>query len=414
MIFNNICGANGNRTSVRRKRLIINDKRISFSLHSEQILFSTTAKKSSIMNIKLYQGAKGNYCLYVTNSSKDRFRVQTNFSKFTEAESKRVKLEKLLPLSKAQVQAFLSDQPIDEAGKNRFSTTIKRFVSKTELESQWTYSTVMHFRGLERRIVRQFGDLFIEDMCNEDWLYSYISWRGRNTINTTLQKEVKSLRQFFKWVEYNGLCDCKSILKVRPKFKKASRPNVVFLNRDELRQLAEADIDTPYLIKARDLFLFSCMTGLRYSDTQRIGRSNVTGRTLRFTTKKTDDTLTIPLNDISYSILEKYDYKLPKMENQVINRFLKELCRRAAIDTPTTVIHYKGSSRIEVTGPKWQFVSTHSARKSFVSNSLMLGVPVPTVMSCTGHKSYQVMQAYVAVADEAKQAAVQSLQNFFS
>lgn len=364
------------------------------------------------MNIRIYQATKGNYCFYVTNTSTDRFRVSSNITSPKEAEKTRVKLEKMLPLTKCQVQAFLTGGDIKDADKHYFDDFIQKFMLKTGMESQWEYATVQHFRCLRNRIRKHWDRLEVEQM-DEDWLYTYIKWRTATALNTTLSKEVKSIKQVMRFIQKQGF-DCSSILNASPKFKKASRPNVVFLTRAELKKLQEAELSTPYLERTRDMFLFCCYTGMRYSDMQKVDSSCISGGNLRFVTKKTNDTLSIPVNSLIEGILAKYGGKMPQMENQVYNRFIKTLCKEAGIDSPTTEIHYRGAARIEETQPKWKLISSHSARKTFVSNALMSNIPVTTVMSFTGHHSYQSMQSYIAVADEAKVEAMKILEGVFA
>lgn len=361
------------------------------------------------MNVRIYQNSKEQFCFYVSNSATDRFRVPSSITNQVDAEEKRIQLEKLLPLSKKQVTIILNGGNLHNTNKNLFSIIFENFLRKTDLEAQWTYNTLKHFEGLKTKINDHWGHIYIEDMCNEDWLYSYVSYRQTAAINTTIAKEVKSLKQFFRYVHKIGLCDCSSLINAKVRLKKASKPNVIYLTKDELKKLETCEFGTDYLTKTRDIFLFSSMTGLRYSDAQSIGKSNLIGRTIRFTTQKTDDTLNIPLNDVAFNILAKYDYKLPRISNQVLNRFVKEMCKQAGIDHPTTIIHYRGCKRIEVTKPKYELVSTHSARKSFVSNLLMSGVPIPVIMRMTGHSSYDVMKCYVGVDDFELTSAVNKI-----
>lgn len=365
------------------------------------------------MNVRTYTNTKNEYCFFITNSAKDRFRVSTNITNLDEAEKKRKEIENALPLSKKQVKFLLLGKQEYKDTTNTFDTLIFDFMKKSEIECAWEYSTLKHFMSLRKRMNRLFPDIKVQEM-DEDWLYTYISIRQKTSINTTIQKEVKSIKQVMRYVQKKGVCDCNSILSATPKFKKSSMPNVVFLSKSELIKLSKATMPNDYLEKTRDLFLFGCFTGMRFSDVQKFRLSNIDGDKIRFTTKKTNDTLTIPINSVVMSIINKYDGCLPKMTNQVMNRFVKQMCRVAKIDAPTTEIHYRGSQRIEETKPKWEFITSHSARKTFVSNALMLGVPTSVVMSMTGHHSFQSLQAYVSVADQAKREATKMMESIFS
>ncbi len=56
--------------------------------------------------------------------------------------------------------------------------------------------------------------------------------------------------------------------------------------------------------------------------------------------------------------------------------------------------------------PKYALIGTHTARRTFISNALMMGIPVNVVMQFTGHSDYKAMKPYIAIADRAKSEAM--------
>ena len=111
------------------------------------------------------------------------------------------------------------------------------------------------------------------------------------------------------------------------------------------------------------------------------------------------------LNDHARAILAKYeglDKPLPAMAEQRLNRTLKEVCKQAGIDAPVTRLRYSGSQRIEETIPKYEAVSSHIGRHTFVVQALTLGIPSEVIRKFTGHKSEKTMRPYVAIADTLK------------
>ncbi len=88
------------------------------------------------------------------------------------------------------------------------------------------------------------------------------------------------------------------------------------------------------------------------------------------------------------------------IENQKTNEYLKELCLLAGINQTITVSRYKGAQRIEFTKPKYEFISTHCARRTFVTLSLEFGVRPELVMAVTGHKSYKTFKKYIKITDK--------------
>ena len=163
----------------------------------------------------------------------------------------------------------------------------------------------------------------------------------------------------------------------------------------------------------RDAFLFSCFTGLRYSDVYNLKRSDIKDNHIEVTTVKTADSLTIELNNHSKAILDKYkdvhfgnDKALPVISNQKMNDYLKELAKLAEIDEPVRETFYKGSERIDVVTPKYELLGTHAGRRTFICNALSLGIPAQVVMKWTGHSDYKAMKPYIDVADSTKASAM--------
>jgi integrase len=85
-----------------------------------------------------------------------------------------------------------------------------------------------------------------------------------------------------------------------------------------------------------------------------------------------------------------------------MNEYLKELGELCEIDEPVTITYYKGNQRYDEVYPKYALIGTHTARRTFISNALMLGIPPQTVMKWTGHSDYKAMKPYIDIADRAK------------
>ena len=124
-----------------------------------------------------------------------------------------------------------------------------------------------------------------------------------------------------------------------------------------------------------------------------------------FKTQKTKDNLSVPLQPKAVSILHKYnDYPqpLPIISNQKMNKYIKEVCEKTNINSNVKLIHYRGIERIEKVIPKYKAISTHSARRTFISLSIQNGMSAEMVMSITGHKTYKMMQKYLKVLESTK------------
>lgn len=171
--------------------------------------------------------------------------------------------------------------------------------------------------------------------------------------------------------------------------------------------------DAAAIAKSRDIFCFCCFTSLRYSDAANLKRANISGDTITITTIKTADTITIELNKYARAILDRYTerddlggYVFPHITNQRMNIYLKDLCELCEINRPITQTYYRGAKRIDETSPKFEHIGTHTGRRTFICNALMLGIPAEIVMKWTGHADYKSMKPYIDVTNKAKANAM--------
>ena len=101
-----------------------------------------------------------------------------------------------------------------------------------------------------------------------------------------------------------------------------------------------------------------------------------------------------------------FNRALPIISNQRMNEYLKELGEICGLNNPITDTYYKGSQRIDNVLPKWQMIGTHTGRRTFICNALMLGISPQIVMKWTGHSDYKAMKPYIDIADAAKAEAM--------
>ena len=237
--------------------------------------------------------------------------------------------------------------------------------------------------------------------------------------NSTIEKKLENLRWFLKWATDHGYNTNLAFKTFRPTLKKTQK-RIIFLSKDELRRVRELELPEERLSldPVRDVFLFCCYSGLRHSDVYNLRRSDVKNGCIEVTTVKTADSIVIELNQKTRSILKKYELvdfpenkALPVMQNQPMNRALKELCRLAGIDEEIRVTTYKGNERHDEVHPKWELVGTHTGRRTFIVNALSMGIPPNIVMKWTGHSDYKAMKPYIDIIDSFKADAMRKFDN---
>ncbi len=218
-------------------------------------------------------------------------------------------------------------------------------------------------------------------------------------------KITTTLKTFLYWAVDKGYTD-------NLRFKKFSAPEketeVIYLTEEELKALYNFDFKSARLRHVRDIYCFCCFTGLRISDVRDLSVHNIQDGQIVKMIKKTQDVSVIPLSKFAIEILEKYKGSprepLPKISTQKFNDYIKDCCEAAGITTPTMIVRFSGGKRTVETLPKYELITSHTARKTFATNSLILGMSPMTVRNFLGHKKEETFRRYVKIADNVKKS----------
>ena len=294
---------------------------------------------------------------------------------------------------------------------NDFYKAFDDFVRVCGRQNGWTHATYEKFAAVKNHLMN-FRDELTFDFFDEKGLNDYVTYLRdvKEMRNSTIGKQLSFLKWFLRWAFKKDVHQNNAYDSYKPKFK-STQKKIIFLTWEELNKLREFEIPAAKqaLDRVRDVFLFQCFTGLRYSDVFNLRRSDIKGDHIEVTTVKTSDSLIIELNKHSRAILDKYkdvafedDKVLPVITNQKMNDYLKELAELAGIDEPVRQTYYRGNERIDEVTPKYALLGTHAGRRTFICNALALGIPPQVVMKWTGHSDYKAMQPYIDIADDIK------------
>lgn len=303
----------------------------------------------------------------------------------------------------------------EDTPSHTFWQAFDEFLREGDSQSNWTKSTCQKFYTL-RNNLKAFKEELSFDTFTEQGLTDYMEFLllGKDMRNSTIAKQISLIKWFLRWSVEKGYTQNMAFNSFKPKLKSTSK-KVIFLTWEELNRLKDMPIpmSKQHLERVRDVFLFCCFSGLRYSDVCNLKRSDIKPDHIEVTTIKTADNLVIELNKYSKAILEKYkdiplpDHKaLPVISNQKMNDYLKELGELAGIDEPIRETYYKGNKRIDDFTPKYALLGTHAGRRTFICNALSLGIPAQVVMKWTGHSDYTAMKPYIDIADNIKADAM--------
>lgn len=298
-----------------------------------------------------------------------------------------------------------------------------KFTESCGRKNQWTKATFAKFEAVKARL-KDFDANLAFNAIDDDKMNEYLEYLNRKKMrNTTIAKNISFVKWFLRWAEMYGYYSGYAHKSFKPRLKGVNGDGheIIYLDQKELRTLQNyaPTANKQYLGRVRDVFLFCCFTGLRYSDVAKLTHADVKEGFIDIVTKKTVDGIRIELNKHSQAILDKYkgkEYKgdkvFPVISNQRMNEYLKELCEVCGIDTPTKVVYFLGNERIEETYPKFALVSTHCGRRTFVVNALRLGIPAEVIIRWTGHADYKSMKPYIKIVDELKKSEMSKFDDF--
>jgi integrase len=224
----------------------------------------------------------------------------------------------------------------------------------------------------------------------------------------------KNLKSFLKWALEQGYHQNENFRRFS---YKENESEIFVLDWAELMHLYNLEIEKEYLKQVRDIFCFGCFTSLRYSDIFNLKKNQILNDIISIRVQKTKEVIQIPLNKYSKAILEKYsniqgDKCLPVISNQKMNEYLKIVGDLAGMKSIVTRVKYKGNERIEEHLPKYEILTTHIARKTFITNAFRLNIPVEVIMQISGHKDHKVFKRYNKIAQEQVKTAMEKFNSF--
>lgn len=331
-------------------------------------------------------------------------------------------VEKRLPTAEDVKHALccaLGGGDMQSHPKDSFSSVMDAFVQENDKLNHWSHSTHQKFHTLLEHVTGFAGSKLIIDSIDDDFMRNFTNYliNRKGLRNTSTHKMVKFLRWVLRWASLKGIYrgNAHNTFKTRLKGANFEQKEVIYLTLNELKRMESHTFskNEQHLERVRDVFIFCCYSGLRFSDAAKLKTSDIHDGYISVVTRKTNELLRIELNSHSNAILQRYASKhfpdnlaLPVISNQKSNEYLKDIGMLCKIDEPVRIVYYKGNERIEEVHPKHELLTTHVARRTFVVTALQLGIPAEVIIRWTGHKDYEAMKPYVAIVDELKKKSM--------
>jgi integrase/recombinase XerD len=243
------------------------------------------------------------------------------------------------------------------------------------------------------------------NMALHDRLMVYLR-EERKLAPNSVATAIKDLKTFLRWLrDERGFAVSVDISKLV--IKSFDTPKL-YLTATELDRIASAMLPAN-LVPTRDIFLFCCYTGLRYSDVSGLHRGHLHewdgGRLLRLMMSKTRAGVSIYLTAAASAILNKYNDPerlklLPVHPNQVMNKYLKRVAKLAGLTGAADLVSTESGGIVRAAVPKCELVTMHTARHTFATQSLLRGMPVEVLQKVLGHKKVQTTLIYAKIIED--------------
>jgi len=283
---------------------------------------------------------------------------------------------------------------------------IDKFISEAHLRKDkntgraFTYGIIQQYKTTEKRLMEFAGNIKKKDFefvdIDQSFYDEFVTFlQGIPLTLNTVGKHVKVLKTFLNEAKKQGYTNTQySSFHV---FEEDT--DTIYLNETELQQLKDTDFSKiPHLDRVRDWFLLLAWTGSRFSDLEKVAKTDIKDGFITFRQQKTNAKVTIPLHPVVLEILEKYDFNLPEpITNQRFNEYIKEACKKAEINAPETMTRTVGVELVTEKFMKWERVSSHTGRRSFCTNMYKRGLPTLMIMSISGHQTETSFLKYIKV-----------------
>lgn len=283
-------------------------------------------------------------------------------------------------------------------------------------------------------------------MVNREFATKFIAFMEKHRYMITAQnKYLVTLRALVGYAYTDGVHDnnratqCFSKKKMDEKDKAAE----IYLTSAELQALYEMPL-TGLQEQVRDIFLVGCYTCQRVSDYNNISPDSFTTTAkgtpiIQLTQQKTHTEVKIPImNPNLQAICEKYGYKLPSVVDVILNRYIKEILKKLSETVPSLAVKVRTkltmkqkkqeddgkmiverNSKGEVMMPRYNCVTTHTARRSGITNMYLTHkYTILQMMHVSGHKTQKTFMDYIKlssdeIADEIDAIANQTRMDVF-
>jgi integrase len=296
--------------------------------------------------------------------------------------------------------------------KDLFFDTYDAFMIEKQKRKEWKPATVKRYKNIKNHLEefeKKIDYKLTFNAINERFYTDFTDY-CYNTLDhytNTFARNIGLFKTFMYWAFDNKITYNDAFKKFKKPIRVVTKEEALSL--EQIEEIFNFDCNSSKLEKARDIFIFQCFTGLRYGELKSINKRVVINGILFIKEDKdvTKPPREIPLFSVSKFILKKYDYQLPLITNQKQNDYIKELLKAMKWSNDVEYSRTKNKEKETIIKPFHDRISTHTARRSFITVMKNKGIADKTIMSMTGHKDIKTFNMYHKVDNIAREDAVQ-------
>ncbi len=363
------------------------------------ILWTYKSRQDGQCNVKIYVHTEGGQKKYFKTD------IHLDPQDWDEKKGQVKKTHPLFQILNSKIQKELADHTRHfhtggtfKGRNNSLTVLIRQYIGEVENNiHDIRISTTKNYQHTLKRLLefaktRGKADILFDDI-DLDFYYEFSNYLNQNGCSQPgASKHIKIVKKFMNEGLIRGIHN--NTQHKNPSFKvhRDAPSNKIFLTEEEIEKLVNLNLSGhPPLDRERDRFLISYWFLMRHSDSVKIRETNFFQRDgrhyYRSMAQKNDRELVLPVKPAAWAVLQKRNFSLSGDTNQEANRKVKTIAAMAGIDEMV--------SEGKKTGPKWSFVTTHTARRSAATNLYLQGVSLKMIADLGGWGDEGTLRVYL-------------------
>lgn len=343
-----------------------------------------------------------------------------------EREEERIRKQEEKAKKESNVCSYLSDL-IErmKTGEARISTKGKHSGEKYTTATIKKWNTILG-------ILKRFNKNLVWDAINKRQANKFLAWlESEGYMDATRNKVIRQVIALIHRAEDEGKHHNTTAAKAfaAPTIKTTTTDTEIYLSADELDALYNMKL-SGLKENVRDIFLLGCFLCQRISDYNNLKEESFTttakgNQVVKLTQQKTGNDVVIPLlSPRVYEIAKKYNFQIPHVNEQVFNRYLKEILKTLSADVPSLAVTmptelnmkerakeskareegktlFQRDEQGRVIKPRWAMVASHTARRTGITLMYLSGrFGTMEMMAVSGHRDPRAFKQYIKLSNE--------------